>query len=111
VALSFGEDLLAPDVGHPEADELVPELLVLATLDGLVEKVLFGAGRFFWGGRRGGGRAAGGLGGLHAGVGDAAAEFMGRGFTPRQPQVHAALTPSSCTVYTKFTPRLPQVHA
>jgi hypothetical protein len=39
--------LFAPDAAHSEADELVLELLVLATLGGLVEEVLLGAGRLF----------------------------------------------------------------
>ena len=56
MAFSFGDDLLAPGAGQPEADELVLELPVLAALDGLVEEVLLSAGRLLESGVEGGGR-------------------------------------------------------
>jgi len=56
VAFSFGDDLLAPGAGQPEADELVLELPVLAALDGLVEEVRFGGGGLLESGVEGGGR-------------------------------------------------------
>jgi len=102
--------VLAAGVGQPEADELVPELLVLAAPDGLVEEVLFGARRLLEAGVEGAGGSPG-AGGPSPWHGRRSRPVRGAGgsshvnpkFTPRQPQVHHGLTPSSRRANPKFT--------
>jgi len=89
VAFSFGEGLLGPGAGHPDADDLVLELPVLATRDGLVEEVLVGAGRLLEAGVEGAGGPAGRRPFTLEG-GTQPPSSWGLRFIPRQPQVHAA---------------------